>query len=161
MTASLVELSDHRPDDIAVIIGPHPLVRIRWLEHPIARVCEGPEILLAARHRCNRTDEFVWIGRLVQVHLVADQCHAPVGCRDPRDHRGELEVPVRDVHDHHPARPEFLEIERHRFAREQMDRYRIGGEGVDDDEVISAVGRVGQRESRVAKDDGDVRPAYP
>src|SRR5262249_39503167 len=94
VTASLVELSDHRPDDIAVIIGPHPLVRIRWLEHPIARVCEGPENLLAPHHRCNGTDEFVWIGRLVQVHLVADQCHAAVGCRDPRDYRSELEVPV-------------------------------------------------------------------
>ena len=42
-----------------------------------------------------------------------------------------------------------------------MDGYRIGGEGVDDDEVISSIGRVGQREPRVAKDDRDIRPAYP
>ena len=70
-------------------------------------------------------------------------------------------MPVRYVHDHHPAWRELLEIERHGFAREQMDGYCIGGEGVDDDEVISSIGRVGQREPRVTKDDRDVRPAYP
>ena len=59
-----------------------------------------------------------------------------------------------------PCGAELLEVDRHGLAGEQMDRDRVGGEGIDDDEVVGAVGRLGQREPRVAEDDRHIRPAF-
>src|SRR5262245_62297163 len=38
ITPSFVELAQYRADDIAIIVGPHPLTWIRRLEHPIPRL---------------------------------------------------------------------------------------------------------------------------
>ncbi len=48
---------------------------------------------------------------------------------------------------------ELLEIDRHRLAREQVNRNGVGGEGIDDDHVVFAVRRVLEREPRVAEHD--------
>ena len=70
-------------------------------------------------------------------------------------------MPVRHMHRHHAVRAELLEVHRHGFAREQMDGDRVGGEGIDDDEVVGTVGRFGEREPRITENDRHVRATHP
>src|SRR6266545_4090364 len=53
-------------------------------------------------------------------------------------------MPVRHVEDCHAVRAELLEVDRHGFAREQMYGDGVGGECIDDDEVVGPVVDVAQ-----------------
>src|SRR4029453_5184275 len=83
---SFGQLSDQRADDVAVVVGPHPLAWVSALGGPMPRLCEGSEILLATCNRGNRGAKLVRIGLFVGIRLVAQKRHEPVRCGDACDH---------------------------------------------------------------------------
>src|SRR5829696_6279180 len=88
--------------------------------------------------------------------VVEDARGEPGLSRDAARDAFELEAAVRDVEgDDAPGR-ELREVERERLARHEVRRHGVRAEGVEDDEVVSAVGRLAQAQARVAED--EVRP---
>ena len=56
-------------------------------------------------------------------------------------------------------RAQLLKVNSHRLASKQMDRDGIGGEGVDNDEVVCTVWRFREREPPIAERDRHVGTA--
>ena len=130
----------------------------RALQLPVFRFGDRAQILVLARGDDHGAEEDVVGIVLGDVGTFVEACDHSVRGRDAGDHGGELEVTVRDVDGDDSVRGELLEIDRHRLEREQVDGDRIGRERVDDDGVVACVGRLGQREPRVADRDRH-RPA--
>src|SRR5260370_35239811 len=61
------ELANERADDIGIIVGPNPLVRVELLQRPKRRTGKGTEILVVAGDRRNRTDIQEFARVLVEV----------------------------------------------------------------------------------------------
>ncbi len=93
------------------------------------------------------------VGVLLDVAAFIDAHDRADRLADAGDHRGELEVAVRHVHRDDAVRLELAEIELQRLARQQMDRDRGADERIDEQQVVGAVRRVGERQPRVADDD--------
>src|SRR5260370_27648869 len=79
---SLSELADDRADDIGIIVGPDPLVRIELLQRPKRRMGKRAEILVVAGERRNRTDIEVFARVLDEVRAIVDPGVQTVGGRD-------------------------------------------------------------------------------
>src|SRR5215204_5299895 len=88
--------------------------------------------------------------------VVEDARGVPGLPRDAARDALELEAAVRDVESDDAPGRELRDVERERLARHEVRGHGVGAEGVEDDEVVSAVGRLAQTQARVAED--DVRP---
>jgi len=84
---------------------------------------------------------------------AADQA---VGMRNAGDYGRQFHVTVRDVHHHDSMRGETRKICRHRLARHQVDRDRVGGKRVEHHQVVFVLS-FGQGQTRIAEPDRHVR----
>src|SRR5574341_2578002 len=58
---SFAELAQHGANDVGIIVGPHPLLRVRLLQLPILRLGDRTEIVVAAGHRHDGAEELVFV----------------------------------------------------------------------------------------------------
>src|SRR5215471_21067217 len=71
----------------------------------------------------------------------------------------KLEMIVRHVERYDAVWLELAQIDRHRLPGEEVYRYCSADEGIDKDQVVTRIGRVRNRQPRVALHDGNVRSA--
>src|SRR5438445_12938571 len=71
----------------------------------------------------------------------------------------KLEMIVRHVERYDAVWLELAQIDRHRLPSEEVYRYCSADEGIDNNEIVTSIGRVRDRQPSVALHDGNVRPA--
>src|SRR6266498_106894 len=159
LLTALLQPPYNRAHYVGIIIGPDALSGIGRQERPISRLRERTEILILARHRGDGRDPLLLARIFLNVAAVIEARNRAVCMGDAGDAAPKLEMIVRHVERYDAVWLELAQIDRHRLLGEEVYRYCSADESIDKDQVVTGIGRVRDRQPRVAFHDGNVRPA--
>ena len=156
---ALSQPSYKRAHHVGIIIGPDTLSGIGRQERPISGLRERTEILILARHRGNDGDPLLLARIFLNVAALIKARNRAVCMGDAGDDGRKLEMIVRHVERHDAVWFELAQIDCHGLPGEEVYRYCSTDEGINNDQVVTGIRGVRDRQPRVPLHDGNVRPA--
>src|SRR5262245_50337792 len=145
-----------RAHHVGIIIGPDALSGIRQQVRPISGLRERTEILILAHHRGDDGDPLLLARIFLNVAAVIEARNRAVCMGDAGYDGPKLEMIVRHVERYDAVWLELAQIDRHRLPGEEVYRYCSADEGIDNDQIVTGIGRVRDRQPRIALHDGNV-----